>query len=148
MLYQSLYVPEGGAPFEREILNHHEIARYVSDWGRANDSGFVAVDEYDRPVGAIWLRLFKGDKKGFGYIDDETPELGMAVLPEHRGQGLGTRLLARLIESAGEVYECISLSVAIGNPALRLYQRLGFEEVGVQGTSIVMKRKLNAHDKA
>jgi ribosomal protein S18 acetylase RimI-like enzyme len=144
MLYQSLYVPEGHRPFERSILNHPDIARYVRDWGRENDSGFLAFDENNRPVGAIWLRLLKGEEKGFGYVDDQTPELGMAVLPEYRGKGIGTKLLSRLIESAEDFYEYISLSVAIGNPALHLYQRFNFEKVGEDGGSITMKRKLSA----
>jgi ribosomal protein S18 acetylase RimI-like enzyme len=144
MLYQSLYVPEGRAPFERSILNHPDIAKYVEDWGRENDSGFVAVAENNQPVGAIWLRLLIGAEKGFGYVDDKTPELGMAVLSEYRGKGIGTSLLSRLIKSAEDFYEYISLSVATGNPALRLYQRLGFEVVGESGDSIIMKRKLKA----
>lgn len=144
MLFQSLYVPEGRAPFERSILDHPDIARYVRGWGRENDSGFVAVDENNRAIGAIWLRLLKGEEKGFGYVDDQTPELGMAVLPAYRGQGIGTRLLACLIESAADAYENISLSVANGNPAIHLYRRAGFEIVRADGNSIIMKRRLNA----
>lgn len=144
MLYQSLYVPEGGAPFERSILHHPEIARYVKDWGRETDSGFVAVDENGRAVGAIWLRLLKGGEKGFGYVDDKTPELGMAVLAGYRGKGIGTSLLSRLLSSAGASFENISLSVAVGNPAMRLYQRLGFEVAGKHGGSVTMKRPLKA----
>lgn len=143
MLYQSLYVPEGHPPFERSILSHPDIARYVKDWGRENDSGFVAVDENNNPLGAIWLRLLKDEEKGFGYVDSKTPELGMAVLSEYRRQGIGTSLLSRLIESAVGVYENISLSVAIANPAIHLYQRLGFEIVKQDGNSITMKRRLN-----
>ena len=142
MLYQSLYVPEGGAAFERSILDHPDIGKYVKDWGRENDSGFVAVDENERPVGAVWLRLLKGDERGFGYVDERTPELGMAVLTEYRNQGIGTSLLSRLIEAAENSCEAISLSVAIGNPALRLYQRLGFEVVGKHGASLTMKRNM------
>jgi ribosomal protein S18 acetylase RimI-like enzyme len=128
MLYQSLYVREGDAPFERSVLQRPEIARYVEDWGRGtDDSGFVAETDGGRPIGAIWLRLLKGEEKGFGYLDEHTPELGMAVLPEYRGRGIGTQLLAHLIRSAEGVYENISLSVAVGNPARRLYRRFGFE---------------------
>jgi len=144
MLYQSLYVPEGQPPFERSILDHPDVAKYVRDWGRENDSGFVAVNENNQPVGAIWLRLLRGVERGFGYVDDRTPELGMAVLSEYRGKGIGTSLLSRLIESAGGTYESISLSVAKGNRAVRLYQRAGFEMIGGDGHSIIMKRKVNA----
>jgi ribosomal protein S18 acetylase RimI-like enzyme len=110
--------------------------------GRAGDLGFVAVNERGQAVGAVWLRLLKGAEKGFGYVDEQTPELGMAVLSEYRGQGIGTSLLARLIESAADVYAQLSLSVSAGNPARRLYQRLGFVEIEQSGDSITMKRRL------
>jgi ribosomal protein S18 acetylase RimI-like enzyme len=106
----------------------------------------VAVDENNQAVGAIWLRLLKGAEKGYGYVDDETPELGMAVLPMYRNQGIGTLLLSRLIESAANSYECISLSVSARNPATRLYQRLGFEMAGEDSGSLTMKRRLKTSD--
>ena len=146
MLYLSLFVPEGNAPFERSVLEHPDIAKYVRDWGRADDFGFVATRENNQPLGAVWLRLLKGDEKGYGYVDDSTPELGMAVFPEHRGQGIGTALLTRLVEAATRSYEQISLSVAAENPALRLYERLGFEVVAEVGTSLTMRRKLKARE--
>lgn len=144
MLYQSLYVADGSAPFERSVLNQSEIARYAKDWGRKDDAGFVAVDEHNRPVGAIWFRLLRDEEKGFGYLDDDTPEIGMAVMPECRGQGIGTSLLSSLIEAAQGAYQYISLSVSSANPAIRLYQRHGFEEVRRDGGSITMRRKLRA----
>jgi ribosomal protein S18 acetylase RimI-like enzyme len=140
MLYHSLYVPGGNAPFPRSILDQPDIAAYVKDWGRKNDSGFAAIDVNSRPLGAIWLRTLSGGEKGFGYIDDRTPELGMAVLPEYRGQGIGTSLLAALLTTAAASYECISLSVSPQNPALRLYHRAGFETVGSSGDSITMRK--------
>lgn len=139
MLYQSLYVPEGHAPIDRIVLRHPYLARYVEDWGRKDDCGFIATDDNNRPLGATWMRLFKEDDKGYGYIDDLTPELGMAVQPEYRGQGIGTALLVCLIKSTEHLYNCISLSVASGNPAARLYTRLGFEITGEQSGSITMK---------
>jgi ribosomal protein S18 acetylase RimI-like enzyme len=144
MLYLSLYVPEGDAPFAREVVGRPEIARYVREWGREGDGGFVAVDGEGRPVGAVWLRLLRGEERGFGHVDDATPELGVAVVAEHRGRGVGTRLLSRLIESAAGEFESVSLSVSAGNPARRLYERLGFEEVGTCGDSITMRRRLRA----
>jgi len=142
MLYQSLYVPQGHAAFDRSVLTSPEIANYVKDWGRPDDFGFVAVDENNRGVGATWLRLFRDEAKGFGYVDDQTPELGLAVLPEYRGQGIGTMLLNYLIESAASFFQAICLSVAAENPASRLYQRLGFEIVDKRGDALTMRREL------
>lgn len=139
MLHHAIYVPEGQAPPERDVVKQPELARYVSDWGQEDDRGFVvlAVDG-KRPLGAAWLRLLRGDGKGFGYVDEATPELSVAVLPDYRGQGIGTRLLTRLLQVAAKHHPAVSLSVDADNPVLRLYRRLGFEVVGTLGTSLTM----------
>lgn len=145
MLYQSLHAPEGSSPFPREVIRLPELARYVEAWGRPGDMGFVAVDAGSgEPVGAVWLRLLTGDERGYGYVDDETPELGMAVLPEHRGRGIGSELLGLLLESAGAVYRSVCLSVSADNPAVRLYKRAGFERVGAGGDSLTMVKRLSS----
>lgn len=141
MIYQAIYVPEGVAPTPREIIKRPEIARYVSGWGRAGDLGVLAVDAATgQPVGAAWLRLMDGAAPGYGYIDDETPELSIAVLPSYRGCGVGTRLLTGLLEKSESVYKAVSLSVSADNPVVRLYERLGFEAVSASGKSLRMKR--------
>lgn len=143
MLYQSLHVPEGSPPFTRDVIDRPELAKYVSAWGRDGDAGVAAVDAGSgEPIGAAWLRLLAGDDRGYGYVDDETPELGMAVLAEYRGRGVGSDLLRRLLESAGAVYSSVCLSVSADNPAARLYGRAGFELVRECGASLTMVKRL------
>lgn len=142
MLYQALHV-EGQESYPRDVLNQPKIAKYVKYWGRAGDLGFVAVDSDNQPIGAVWCRLLNGEDRGFAYLDDHTPELGIAVLPEHRGEGIGTALLERLLEDAKDLYAAVSLSVSPKNRAMRLYQRLGFETVDVRETHPVMRRRLS-----
>ena len=144
MLYQSLYVPRGHAPFERSVLEEPLIARYAAGWGRADDCGFVAVAVDDLRVGAIWLRWLVGAERGFGYVDEQAPELGMAVLPAYRGQGIGSSLLTRLIAQAADSYEQMCLSVAAENPARGLYERFGFETVKISGATLTMCKRLTA----
>lgn len=143
MLYQAVYVAEGQPPLSRDILRQPEIARYAQGWGRPGDLGLVAVVDRGNqvPLAAAWLRLWTGEDKGFGYVDETTPELTIAVLPAYRGQGIGTALLAHLIEAARPRYPAISLSVDSDNPALRLYRRLGFEVVGEDGSSVTMIKR-------
>ncbi len=140
MLYQALYVPEGQPVPPREVVRLPELACYVRGWKRSGDCGFLASDAATgQSVGAVWLRFLVGENKGYGYVDDDTPELSIAVLPEYRGQGVGTQLLIHLLASAyGQ--SSISLSVSVDNPALRLYERFGFEVVSKSDGSLTMKR--------
>ena len=143
MLYQALYVAEGQPPFPRDIVEHPNLRRYVEGWGQMGDLGCLAVEETTRqPVGAAWLRLLTGTNRGYGYVDDETPELTIAVLPAYRGQGRGRRLLEWLLAAAQSRYKAVCLSVSAGNPALRLYRRLGFQTVTMDGESVTMKCRL------
>jgi ribosomal protein S18 acetylase RimI-like enzyme len=142
MLYQALYIPPGAPPLPREIVHRPEISRYVDNWGKPGDEGFAAIDEKtQRPVAAVWIRLLTGENRGYGYVDDATPELSIAVLPGYRGQGIGTILLTRMLAEAKSVHPAISLSVSADNPALRLYQRSGFEVVGEPSSSLTMIRR-------
>ncbi|HYR88006.1 MAG TPA: GNAT family N-acetyltransferase [Terriglobia bacterium] len=149
MLYHSLYVPEGHAPFDRDILNRPDIAKYVKGWGRSGDLGLIGVDASSgQAVGAVWVRNFTASERGYGYVADNIPELGIAVLPEHRGRGVGSALLQRLVEMAGAAYDAVSLSVSMDNPARRLYERVGFEGVGASGNSLTMLKRLKSADSA
>jgi ribosomal protein S18 acetylase RimI-like enzyme len=140
MLYQALYVPEGQYALPREVIHLPKLARYVQNWGNKGDRGFLASDAATgQPVGVVWLRSLIGENKGYGYVDDDTPELSIAVFPEHRGQGIGTQLLTHLFASVCE-QSSVSLSVSANNPAVRLYERFGFEVVSRSGESLLMKR--------
>ncbi len=140
-------------PFLRDMLRHAYYARwgneadvplerYVAGWGRRGDNALVAIDQF-QPVGAAWYRLFAEDEPGYGFVDSDTPELTIAVVPSRRGKGLGVELLESLLDQArSEGYAQISLSVEPDNPALRLYEQHGFAQVGERGGAWVMKAEL------
>jgi ribosomal protein S18 acetylase RimI-like enzyme len=127
MVYLAVYVPPGHDPPPRAILDLPEVARYARGWGRDGDLGIVAVDiATSEGIGAAWLRLWSDQERGYGFTDLATPELTIALLPEFRGRGIGTQLLQHLLARADERYPRVCLSVTLGNPAARLYERLGF----------------------
>jgi GNAT superfamily N-acetyltransferase len=97
---------------------------------------------HDEPIGGAWLRLWDPNDPGYGYCDAATPELSIAVLPQHRGKGVGTRLLERLLDVASAYHRDVSLSVSIDNPARRLYQRMGFVVVQQCEHSLIMRRAI------
>lgn len=136
MLYQAIYIPEGEPRPSRDILTEVNIAQSLKGWGRKGDIALIAMAPDQTPIGAVWVRLFDETNKTYGYIDDQTPLLGMALLPENRGKGRGTALLKEMLKVLKESgYSAVSLSVDPNNPALRLYQNLGFKKTGVDGTS-------------
>jgi GNAT superfamily N-acetyltransferase len=144
MVYLAVYVPPGQTPPPRVILALPEVARYVRGWGREDDLGTIALAATDdRPIGAAWLRRWSHDNRGYGFVDVDTPELSIAVLPGSRGRGVGTQMLQHLLARADRRFERVSLSVTIGNPARRLYDRLGFEPVPMPAgaPSITMVRQ-------
>jgi ribosomal protein S18 acetylase RimI-like enzyme len=145
MLYQSIYIPAGEEQPGREILDDPAIAKYLLHWGRDSDRALIAVDEDGTPLGAIWMRVWPDAEHGWGYVDDETPELGMAICAEYRGRGLGGQLLRAIAAEAQQAgFRALSLSVDPRNAvALALYQRHGYQFLFEdQGGSWTMKRLL------
>lgn len=130
MLYEAAHMAEEGKLTIQDAIGHPDLAKYVQDWGRKDDTGFIAIlASSNQPIGAAWLRLLTGENKGYGYVDDRTPELAIAVLPEYRNQGIGTQLITHLLAVAKASYPSISLSIRSTNPALNLYKKLGWQVV-------------------
>ncbi|MGZ8696415.1 MAG: GNAT family N-acetyltransferase [Gaiellaceae bacterium] len=112
------------------------VARYVNNWGRPCDAGLVAWEA--GPVGAAWYRLFPASAPGFGFVDEETPELTIAVVPSRRGSGLGGELLSALLDHARKQgYPAVSLSAEMG--VTKLYERHGFAPVEEKDGTVTMK---------
>lgn len=116
------------------VQTQPELARYAKNWGRSGDLGVGAIAD-DLPVGAAWVRLWSEADRGFAFVDPTIPELAMAVLPDSRGQGIGTKLLEGLLEAAQPLYPAISLNVRAENPVVNLYQRVGF--VKIPGSEVI-----------
>src|SRR5690242_17304012 len=118
MLYYAAHMEEDGATSLQNAREHPYLMRYVQGWKCETDMGCIALEpESNRPIGAAWIRLLLGDDKTFSYIDEFTPELAIAVLPNYVGKGVGTQLLSHMLEAAREKYAAIVLSVRATNPA-------------------------------
>ena len=146
MLVESAYPPwTDPKPTPDEALTDPHSARYLRSWGRAGDLGVIAEDE-SGAIGAAWCRLFPASEPGYGFVAEDVPEISIAVLAEHRGEGVGQRLLTALIEDASSHgVPGLSLSVHLLNPvALHIYEQAGFVRVGGTDTLRVMLLTLPA----
>ena len=108
---------------------------YVKNAGD-NGCDFVAVvakSEDEQVLGAGWMQRWTDpDSRGFAFMQENIPEIALGVDPEYQGQGIGSKILNGLISGAYEQendWPGICLSVRSDNPAVRLYERLGFKIV-------------------
>ena len=141
-------------PFMRSMLAHAyawrvnafeadiPLTRYVDNWGRPGDLALIAHETGNR-VGAAWFRLFPASEPGYGFVDEQTPELSIAVVPSRRRHGLGQELMDGLLAAArAEGHQAVSLSVEADSPAVAFYERNGFERVRDADGGVVMRKRL------
>jgi GNAT superfamily N-acetyltransferase len=144
-------VGHGDVRFLRDLLRHAyhwrlnedpdlPVFRYVANWGRDGDAGVIAFDGRG-PYGAAWYRLFDTDEPGFGFVDETTPELTIAVVPSRRGQGVGGEVLeALLAQAARDGFAAVSLSAE--KEQTEFYEHHGFVPVRETGRTVTMRRAL------
>ena len=121
-----------------DVLADPLCARYVEGWPRPDDVSVVAVAD-GTDVGAAWCRRFPARAPAYGFVDEDTPEVSIAVAEPYRSRGIGGALLRGLADAARSAgFAALSLSVEDGNPARRLYERVGFVEVDAgQGAAVM-----------
>jgi len=130
--------PDVPRPPPEEALSDPRLARYSVGFGRPGDFGMVA-DEGAEALGAAWWRYFQAEAPGYGFVDEATPEISAAVLPAHRGRGIGSALIRALeAEARDRGIGRLSLSVERDNRAAALYRRLGFKPLAREGDALTM----------
>ncbi|WP_394777855.1 GNAT family N-acetyltransferase [Undibacterium sp.] len=122
LLHVSLWDPPPAGLRPREVLDLPGVAIYAQDWGKPTDVGVLAVDG-DTVMGGCWSRLLT---TGLGYVNDETPQLGIALFPEYQRKGLGTALMVHQLDTLRGRFPAVALTVHPQNGARLLYEKCGF----------------------
>jgi ribosomal protein S18 acetylase RimI-like enzyme len=94
------------------------------------DASFEIVMVGGEPAGRLIVHRWEGEIR---IVD-------IALMPEARGRGIGTRLIAPLLDEGVEAGADVTIHVERMNPAMRLYERLGFEPAGDEGVYVKMSR--------
>jgi GNAT superfamily N-acetyltransferase len=110
---------------------HAQHTFYQEHYG---DSTFEIILRRGEPAGRLYVRR----------SEDEILIVDIALLPEHRNQGIGTRLLRELLDEAAAAGKPVHIHVEFFNPAQRLYQRLGFRQVEDHGIYHLMEWRSEA----
>jgi ribosomal protein S18 acetylase RimI-like enzyme len=94
------------------------------------DASFDVVVVDGEPAGRLYVH--RGPR--------EIRIVDVTVLPEHRGNGIGTSLLRDLLAEADKSGKSVTIHVERLNPALRLYERLGFVLAEDRGVYLFLER--------
>jgi len=138
-MYEAIYHPDPSHPYPKAVIYYSQVRVYWDNWGNGTDDHCLIALADDKPIGAVWIRIFHGELKGCGYIDEHTPEVAIALFEEYRNQGIGTEMMNQMMAlMRGKGYQQVSLSITKGNPAIRLYERLGFKVVDENEEDYIM----------
>ena len=128
-LYEAIFVPEGfEGEVPRSVIYEDPKCRAAFEGfgSRPDDRGIVA-ECGGAVVGACWVRT----TDEYGHVDDQTPSFSISLTEPFRGHGMGSAMMGAMLGELRDAgYARASLSVQKLNPALRLYERLGFRIVG------------------
>ena len=98
--------------------NKDDQLKYTEYYGlTTKDLGLYALVN-NKIAGAIWSRRLTPDKP---------PYLSVAILPEFKGQGLGSFMMDQFLQEAGALYEEIYIDISHKAKAAKFYEKYGFE---------------------
>jgi ribosomal protein S18 acetylase RimI-like enzyme len=144
-------VTDEDRPFLLELYaGTREQELSVTDWTPEQKFAFCAMQFHAQDVfyrenypGAELSIILAGDERaGRLYIHRRPKEIRLmdiAVAANHRNRGIGTEFLGRLIGEATAACLPLTIHVEQLNPALRLYERLGFKKVGENSVYFLME---------
>jgi ribosomal protein S18 acetylase RimI-like enzyme len=120
------------------------------DWSDEQKSEFLTMQF--RAQSDFYTQQFKqasfdviereGNAIGRLYVDrrpDEIRIIDIALMPECRGKGIGGGIMQALLDEAAEENKSVTIHVEHNNPAMHLYQRLGFRHVSDEGVYYLME---------
>ena len=92
------------------------------------DAQFSVIMDGDTPIGRLYVARWPR----------EIRVIDIALLPQHRGHGVGGLLLKEILAEGQASARPVTIHVERMNPARRLYERLGFQETEDQGIYLLM----------
>lgn len=134
-LYEAIFIPKGTEKPPREIINNEELQVYIKDFGNYKDDNCIVAELNNKIVGACWTRIMND----YGHIDDNTPSFAISLYEEHRGKGIGTKLMEtmlKLLKDKG--YKKTSLAVQKNNYAVKMYKKVGFKIIDENEQEYIM----------
>lgn len=138
-LYEAIFQRDETNLLPKAIIEKPELQVYIKNFGKEKDDYCLCAEVDDKIVGAVWIRNIKG----YGSIDDITPEFAISLYKDFRGYGMGTTMIKEMLgylKKAG--YSKTSLAVQKDNYALKMYLSVGFQIVDESAEEYIMAHYL------
>jgi GNAT superfamily N-acetyltransferase len=90
---------------------------------------FSVIQQDDQAVGRLYIHR----------RENEIRIMDIALLPEYRKQGIGSNLLQDILQQGSDSGLPVTIHVERFNPALHLYERLGFRQKEDKGVYWLME---------
>ena len=107
---------------------HLQHTQYTQNYPHAS---FDVILHRNVPVGRLYV-----DRR-----ENEIRVIDIALLKEHRGEGIGSRIMEALNAEADGRGVPVTLHVEPNNPAMAMYERLGYERREQVGLYWFMERR-------
>ncbi len=134
-LYEAIFKKDESIVVPRDIICKPELQVYIEQFGQKKDDYCFVAECEGKVAGAVWVRNIKG----YGCIDDVTPEFAISLYPEYRGLGMGTALMRCMLSHLKmQGYKKTSLAVQKENYELRMYLKVGFEIIDENEEEYIM----------
>ena len=148
-------LPEDEAFLSKLYATTRDLEMALTGWDAAQKEAFLRMQfqlqttHYRKHYGDALFQIILRDNAPIGriyvhYGPSEIRLMDIALLPEYRGSGIGGFILQNLLGEAARLCKPVTLHVEKFNPALRLYERLGFRVIEDLGINLYMEWRLPA----
>ena len=134
-LYEAIFQRDETNFVPKSIVNKPELQVYINKFGEKKDDYCLCAEASGKVVGAVWVRNIKG----YGSIDEITPEFAISLYRDFRGYGIGTEMMKSMLAYLKQVgYSKTSLAVQKDNYALKMYLSVGFQIIDENEEEYIM----------
>lgn len=134
-LYEAIFQPDEVRLVPKSVIQKPELQVYIEDFGKKKDDFCLCAVVEQKVIGAVWVRNIKG----YGSVNEVTPEFAISLFKSFRGYGIGTDMMKRMLDHLkNSGYSKASLAVQKANYASRMYQKVGFQVVDENEDEYIM----------
>lgn len=136
-LYEAIFQRDDTNLVPKSIIMKPELQVYIDKFGKKKDDYCLCAEVEGKVVGAVWVRNIKG----YGSINESTPEFAISLYRDFRGYGIGTEMMRMMLSYLKKKgYSQASLAVQKDNYALKMYLYLsvGFQIIDENQEEYIM----------